>query len=187
MSNRKALLALSATILIAASASAQVFVIGGGLGGDCYNETKNATTSFKRAEKICTRALTEDPMTRANRAATFANRGILRMRHGEYDSSLQDFANAIEMQPELGAAYLNQGAAYIYKRNFPAAITALDQAIALNSDQIHAAYYNRAIAREQSGDVPGAYDDFKTASELMPDWPQVVAQLERFIVGEPVG
>lgn len=183
MSIRKALLAASAGFIFSAAAHAQVFVIGGGLGGECYEQTTR-TVNFNRADEICTRALKDEPMTRANRAATYANRGILRMRNGDYDSALSDYAQAIETQSDIGAIYLNQGAAFIYKRDFASAIESLDKAIALNSDQLYAAYYNRAIAREQSDDVPGAYYDFKQALELKPDWPAVEAQLERFIVEE---
>ncbi|MEM6651975.1 MAG: tetratricopeptide repeat protein [Pseudomonadota bacterium] len=178
----KLMLAAAATALIAETASAQVFVIGNGLGGECYTKTKNKSSNFRETEQICTRALREQTMTRSNRAATLVNRGVLRMRAGRYDSALEDYAEATRLQPELGAAYLNQGAALIYQRNFQSAIDPLSRAIELNSLDLFAAYYNRAIARENSGDVEGAYFDFKKSLELKPDWDLAGRQLARFTV-----
>lgn len=174
--------AFSASIACIGTASAQVFVIGNGLGAECYQSTRNASASFTRSEETCTRALREETMTRDNRAATYVNRGVLRMRNGQYDSALSDYSNALSLRPELGAAYLNQGAAFIYKKEFNSAIAPLNRAIDLNSEDLFAAYYNRAIARENTGDVPGAYSDFQKALELKPDWPLAQRQLERFVV-----
>lgn len=182
MTVRKSFIALAAGIIVAQAAAAQVFVIGGGLGGDCYQQTQLKYGSFSEADKTCTLALRSEPMTRANRAATYVNRGVLRMRNGKYDSAIADYAKAIDIRPELGAAYLNEGAARIYKKDFASALAPLDRAIELESEDIFAAYYNRAIARENTGDVPGAYDDFRKALELKPGWELAELQLSRFSV-----
>jgi len=176
-----ALLAI-ASVAVFSSASAQVFVIGNGLGAECYESTKQSSVSYNRANDTCTRALREETMTRENRAATYVNRGVLHMRNGKHAEALSDYNDAIELRPDLGAAYLNQGASYIYQRNFMSAIAPLDRAIQLNSADLFAAYYNRGIARENTGDVPGAYSDFKKALELKPEWDLAMRQLERFVV-----
>nr|WP_070959455.1 tetratricopeptide repeat protein [Hyphomonas sp. Mor2] len=178
----KLMIAAAATALVAEAASAQVFVIGKGLGGECYQKTKNNYTNFRAADEICTRALREQVMNRQNRAATYVNRGVLRMREGQYDDALADYAKAIDLTPELGAAYLNRGAAHIYQRDFDLALAALDRAIELDSPDLFAAHYNRGIARENTGDVPGAYDDFVTALALKPGWSLAERQLARFTV-----
>lgn len=182
----KLMIAAAATALVAETASAQVFVIGNGLGGECFQKTKNNHNNFRATEEICTRALREQAMTRKNRAATYVNRGVLRMREGQYDKALADYAEAVNLQPELGAAYLNEGAAHIYRRDFASALAPLDQAIALESHDLFAAYYNRAIARENTGDVNGAYEDFQTSLELKPGWELAERQLSRFSF-EPAG
>lgn len=178
----KLMIAAAATALIAETASAQVFVIGQGLGGECYQKTKSGFSNFRATEEICTRALREQAMTRKNRAATYVNRGVLRMREGKYDKALADYSEATELMPELGAAYLNEGAAHIYLKDFDAAIAPLDRAIQLESADLFAAHYNRAIARENTGDVAGAYDDFQKSLELKPGWELAERQLTRFSV-----
>lgn len=178
----KLMIAAAATALIAETASAQVFVIGQGLGGECYQKTKSGFSNFRATEEICTRALREQAMTRKNRAATYVNRGVLRMREGQYDEALEDYSEATSLMPELGAAYLNEGAAHIYLKDFDAAIAPLDRAIQLESADLFAAHYNRAIARENTGDVAGAYSDFQKSLELKPGWELAERQLTRFSV-----
>lgn len=168
--------------LMTASASAQVFVLGNGLGGDCFQKTKNSYHSFRSAEETCTRALREETMTRSNRAATYVNRGVLRMRNGMYTEAVADYQKALDLNDDLGAAYLNRGAALIYQKQFADALPDLNRAIELESEDLFAAYYNRAIAKENSGDVPGAYWDFKKSLELKPDWQLAEKQLSRFSV-----
>jgi tetratricopeptide (TPR) repeat protein len=104
------------------------------------------------------------------------------MREGKYEQALADYADAVELVPELGAAYLNEGAAHIYRKDFQLAIAPLDRAIDLESPDLFAAYYNRAIARENTGDVAGAYDDFQKSLELKPGWELAERQLTRFSV-----
>lgn len=178
---RSALIGFAA-LSMTATAAAQVFVVGGGLARECYESAQSGTTNFRTAEQTCSRALREETMTRENRAATNVNRGVMRMRDGDYDRALADYSNATELLPELGAAYLNEGAAHIYRKDWSTALTALNKAIELQTDDIFAAYYNRAIARENTGDVPGAYFDFQKALELKPGWELAERQLGRFEV-----
>jgi len=180
----KLMIAAAATVLAAETATAPVFVIGNGLGGECYQKTKNSYTRYRDAEAVCTRALREQALTRANRAATFVNRGVLRMREGKYDAALEDYAEATELQPNLGPAYLNEGAAHIYRKDFESALAPLNRAIELESIDLFAAYYNRAIARENTGDVAGAFYDFQKSLELKPNWELAQQQLTRFEVGQ---
>ena len=181
---RKALLATLALSIPAASALPQAMVIGGGYARDCYEAVKAGEDNFRKVDRICTHALTQETMPRENRAAPYINRGIARMRADRLDDSLEDYQSALDLGPQLGAAYLNRGAALIFKKDYEAALQALNTAIELNTEEMHAAYYNRAIAREQTGDVTGAYYDFQRAKEIKPDWARVDRQLARFTVTE---
>ena len=182
---KKAFLAGLACFAIAGgTASAQAIIIGGGMAKDCFLQVQAQSTRFADVEATCTTALESEVMTRANRAATFVNRGIIRMRAGDYDGSLSDYDRAIGLDEELGAAYLNRGAALILSGDHAAARESLDMAIELGTNDLHAAHYNRAIAKEHTGDVPGAYYDFKQAAELAPEWDLPQRQLERFTVSQ---
>ncbi|MEM7493171.1 MAG: tetratricopeptide repeat protein, partial [Pseudomonadota bacterium] len=74
-------------VALSLPATAQVFVIGNGLGSECYQKAASKSSNFLDAETTCTRALREETMTRDNRAKTYTNRGVLRMRDGRYDQA----------------------------------------------------------------------------------------------------
>ncbi|MEM6535752.1 MAG: tetratricopeptide repeat protein [Pseudomonadota bacterium] len=180
---KKYIFASLAACLMAPAAIAQVFVVGGGQGAECYKAAKVDHLSPHQAERVCSNALRESTITRGNKAATHVNRGILRMRSAKYEEALDDYTRATKLVPDLGEAFVNRGAALIYLGDYQNAIPALTRAIDLDSSQLFAAYYNRGIARENSGDISGAYEDFKKADELRPDWDLVKMQLSRFRVG----
>lgn len=166
----------------ASAAQAQVTVIGGGLARDCYEAVKYGLMKNAAAEEVCTRALEHEAMNVSNKAATYTNRGVARMRQGNFDSALTDYAASKRMSPESGPTWLNEGAAYILKKDYNSALVSLNRAIELESNDLYAAYYNRALARERTGDVEGAYYDLVKSKELNPDFPQTDEQLARFTV-----
>lgn len=163
-------------------AAAQVTVIGGGLAKDCYQAAKYGLLSSASAEDTCSRALEHEALNPSNRAATYTNRGVLRMRQGKLDAALADYAASKRISPDSGPTWLNEGAAYILRQDYDSAIVSLDRAIELNSSDLYAAYYNRALARERTGDIQGAYFDLVKSKELNPDYPETDVQLERFTV-----
>lgn len=160
--------------------SAQVTVIGGGLARDCYEAAKFNIGRAADAEVICTRALEVEALNLTNKAATHTNRGVLRMRQGKLDAALSDYAASKRINAENGATWLNEGAAYIMKQDYTSALASLDRAIEYDSPDLFAAYYNRAIAREQTGDISGAYHDLVRSKELNPDFARTDEQLARF-------
>jgi len=179
---RLAILAASLIAMAAPAASAQVSVIGGGLARDCYEAALLGRVSEREGERICTKAIEAEVMKLENRAATYTNRGVLRMRAGDYDGALDDYGVAKKLRTDLGAIWLNEGAAHIFRKDFASALVSLDKAIELESQDLYAAYYNRAIAKENLGDLPGAYQDFQKAAELNPEFERAQWQLSRFTV-----
>jgi tetratricopeptide (TPR) repeat protein len=169
-------------LALAPAAAAQVTVIGGGLAKDCYEAAKFGLLREADAETLCSRALEQEALNISNRAATFTNRGVLRMRQGKLDAALSDYASSKRISPNSGPTWLNEGAAYILKQDYNAALVSLDRAIELESLDLYAAYYNRALARERTGDVEGAYFDFVKSKELNPDYLPTDDQLARFTV-----
>ncbi|MEO0982179.1 MAG: tetratricopeptide repeat protein [Pseudomonadota bacterium] len=172
--------AAAAAALISTGATAQVQVIGSGFAKECYEAAETSRSASTKAIDTCSRALRYDTLDQQSRAGTHVNRGVLRMRAGYYDDAIADFERALDMRPELGEAFLNRGAAHIYRKDYVSALPDLNQAIDLNSRNLFAAYYNRGIVRENLGDVSGAFDDFNKALELRPGWRLASNQLQRF-------
>lgn len=186
MRSALAFAAIVAALAVAAplESRAAAFVIGGGQAADCYREAESARVS-PLGLAVCTSALENEPLDRRDRAATFVNRGVIRLHRREGDAALADFTIAVKLAPDLAEAFINQGAAYVMVGDAARAEAALTQGLALKPSQAHEAFYNRAIAREYLGDVKGAYLDYLEAQRLAPDWDLPKAELARFTVSRP--
>ena len=173
---------VTAMLILPVTASAQVLIIGGGAGKDCYQAVKFNLFPSQADEKTCTEAIQSASLDRESRAATFINRGIVRMRRGDYVASLEDYAKAEQLTPNAGALFLNRGAALIGTGQYDNALASLQKALDLETQDTHAAHYNMGIAQELLGEVELAYKSYQTALELKPDWALASNALERFTV-----
>jgi tetratricopeptide (TPR) repeat protein len=173
--------ALTATLALSNVASAAVTVIGGGLAEGCSNAAITGK-SDRKFEQLCTRALDEEALTSRDRAGTYVNRGVLKLRRADYDAAILDFNQAVRIKPEMGEGYVNRGAASIGLHRYPDSLADLNKGIELGVDEPAKAYYNRAMAYEGLDDAKAAYFDYQKAVELSPDWTAPKEQLVRFKV-----
>jgi tetratricopeptide (TPR) repeat protein len=171
----------AATLAWAAASSAAVTVIGGGMAKQCSLAALTGE-SDARFETLCTQALDGELLSLRDRAGTYVNRGILKLRRKEFASAQFDFNRAIETKPDLGEAYVNRGAAAVGARRYADGLVDLNKAIELGVEEPEKAYYNRALAFEGLDDLKAAYFDYKKAVELKPDWDQPQRELARFTV-----
>lgn len=173
--------ALSLGLLAASQAHAAVTVLGAGLAQSCY-EAAEYGGNPRDGIVTCTTALDDIALTKSDRAATHINRGILRSRAGDHDGALADYNEGLTQVPALAEGYIDRGATYIVMKRYDDAVTDIDKGIALNAKRPHIAYYDRAIAYEALGNVRGAYEDYKKAVALQPDFTLASEQLSRFKV-----
>jgi tetratricopeptide (TPR) repeat protein len=167
---------------IAGPAQGAVTVIGGGLARDCYEAVEYAQVSTAEAIDICDLALEQEVLTRRNRAATYTNRGILFMREGRNDRALADYQRSLTLMPLLETK-VNLGAALYGLKRYNEALQALNEGIASDSANARATgFYNRALTYEKLGNVEAAYEDFRAALEVKPDFEAAQRQLTRFTV-----
>ena len=179
--------AAAALLLASAGAShAAVTVIGGGMAQACSQAAFSGESDY-RFEKVCTEALNEEFMGPRDRAGTLVNRGVLKLRRGEYSQASLDFDAAVKMEPKLGEAYVNRGAASIGQHHYAESLSDINKALALGIEEPAKAYYNRALAYEGLDDVKSAYFDYQKALEIQPDWSAPKEQLTRFTVSHRDG
>ena len=135
----------------------------------------------------CDRALKEEALGVRDRAATYVNRGILHMRARRIAVALADYDNAIKVKPDLAEAYVNKGIALVHAGGRDSeAVNAITQGLQLNPIRPEVAYYTRGVAHEMLGNARAAYDDYRQAAALKPEWAEPKAQLKRFsVVGKP--
>ena len=170
-----------AALLAATGAKASVTVIGGGLAEAC-SKAALAGKSDPNSERTCTTALETEMLSPRDRAGTFVNRGVLKLRRGSFESATKDFNVALQLRPTMGEAYVNRGAASIGEHRYADSLPDLNKAISLGVEEPAKAYYNRALAYEGMEDAKSAYFDYQKALEIQPEWDLPKQQLTRFTV-----
>ncbi len=178
-------ISISALAFFAAAAPSwgAITVFGGGLGQECYMAVDQERVPLANMLEICDLALETENLNKRDRAATHVNRGIVHMRAGRHERSLQDFERSLALKPDLVEANVNVGAALYNLKRYPEALAALSEGVKTDNIKARAVgHYNIALILERNGDLQGAYDSFKTALDLKPDFDAASRQLARFIV-----
>ena len=179
--------AVAALAPLSASAQGAVTVVGGGLAQACYEAVEYGEGPIAKALELCTRALELESMKRRDRAATYTNRGILFMRQGNNTRAMWDYQRGLDLMPALQETKVNLGAALYNLQRYPEAMTALNEGIGTSDIEAKAvAHYNRGLTHEKLGDIQSAYEDFREALILKPDFDLAATQMQRFTV-VPVG
>lgn len=176
-----ALAAGGALLAFAGASQGAVTVLGGGLARQCSIAALNGE-SDPRFIDLCTVALDTEALSLRDRAGTFVNRGVLKLRRKDFGQAKADFNRAIQTKPDMGEAYVNRGAAWIGARQYAEGLADINKALELGVDEPEKAYYNRALAFEGLEDLKAAYLDYQKAVELKPDWAEPRKELARFTV-----
>lgn len=176
------LLITSAAALVAGSAHAgAVTVLGGGMARLCSMAALGGDSDLK-AEEMCTMALEMELLSTRDRAGTYVNRGVLKLRRKAYGQAEWDFNRAVETKPDMGEAYVNRGAAYVGSKRYSEGLADINKALAMGVDEPEKAYFNRALAYEGLDNLKAAYFDFLKAQELAPAWQEPAKELARYTV-----
>lgn len=163
-------------------AHAAISTIGGGFGRACY-EAAELRRDPRASLEVCDRALSEEMLSRRDRAATLVNRGIIRMRARDLKAALADYEEALRNDPGVAEAHINRGIALLHIGNRDReAVEALTQGLAMNPARPEVALYSRAVAYEMLGDVRQAFNDYSAAAAANPNWDEPAEQLRRFSV-----
>jgi tetratricopeptide (TPR) repeat protein len=165
----------------AAGAHAPVTVLGGGMARQCSVAALTGLSDAK-SEDMCTMALETEFLSLRDKAGTYVNRGVLKLRRKEFASAMWDFNRAIETKPDLGEAYVNRGAAHVGARRYAEGLADINKALEMGVEEPEKAYFNRALAYEGLDNLRAAYFDFQKAQELAPDWDQPKRELARYTV-----
>lgn len=172
-----------AAVLLATAgpARAAVTVIGGGLAEAC-SKAALAGGSEPNDQQLCTDALQQELLSPRDRAGTYVNRGVMKLRRKAFGPAMADFDLAAQTKPDLGEIYVNRGAALIGSRRYGEGLLDLNHGLQLGVEEPAKAYYNRALAHEGLDDMKAAYFDYLKAVELDPDWDLPKRELLRFHV-----
>jgi tetratricopeptide (TPR) repeat protein len=178
-----AALTIVLSALAAVQAQAAVTVFGDAAASQC-SQAAIAGKSDPTSEYSCTTALNEDSLTAFDRAGTFVNRGVMKLRRAEFESSHADFDAALALAPSMGEAWVNRGAMWVGEKNYKAGLADLNKGLTLGVKEQEKAYFNRALAYEGLDDEKSAYFDYQHALQLKPDWILPQKELLRFHVSQ---
>jgi tetratricopeptide (TPR) repeat protein len=118
----------------------------------------------------------------ARLAAAYTNRAILHLMRAEYQDSVADSDSALKIDNQLSEALVNRGVAMLLQHRPNDAAADFTRALSLAPSNEARVYFNRAMAREDSGDLRGAYADYSQAARLEPKWDRPKQELSRFTV-----
>lgn len=102
-------------------------------------------------------------------ATAFNNRGLAHDRKGEYDLAVQDYDQAVRLDPNSSDAFYNRGNTYRNKGEYDRSIGDFDQAIALNSNLLFA-FISRGNSYDDKGEYDRALQNFDQAIRLNPNY-----------------
>jgi tetratricopeptide (TPR) repeat protein len=178
-----AAMALASLGLVALSlpAHAAVLVYGRGPSMACYEAAeygKDAQTGIE----LCNQAINDPDISPRDIAATMINRSILRTHSGDYDGAVADCTHGLSIDADLAEGYVDRGVAEIMQKNWPVALADINRGIDMNTDRLEFAYYDRGIVEESTGNIRAAYEDYKKAVALRPDFDLAAHALTHFKV-----
>jgi tetratricopeptide (TPR) repeat protein len=119
---------------------------------------------------------------RSHLAVALTNRSVIHLMRKEYDATIADTTVALGWDNKLPEALVNRGVAQMLAGRPKEAVIDLTAGLNLGPANLERVYFNRAMAREDSGDLVGAYLDYRKASELAPSWDRPKQELARFTV-----
>ncbi|TWS94705.1 tetratricopeptide repeat protein [Reyranella sp. CPCC 100927] len=105
----------------------------------------------------------------ARQVQAHIERGADHARKGAYDRAIDEYTQAIRLQPASALAFYNRGDAYSSMGDYDRAIQDFTQALTLQSD-FAMAFNGRGVAYDGKGDTDQAIRDYDQAIKLKPDY-----------------
>ena len=113
-------------------------------------------------------------------AHLLSNQGVALSRQGKPRAALRRYRKALDLAPDLVAAWYNQGIDLMKQGHLKKALASFDRAIAIYPAD-GPARNNRGLVRAQLGDIEGARADFERALQLEPGMREAEENLKRLL------
>ena len=163
------------SMLAPAAAQMSVTTIGATDAVGCF---QNAADEFTSETDPCDRALKDPGTTRADRKKTLVNRGVIHNRNGNLSAALNDFNNALQIDGDLGEAYLNRGNSHFLSGRYDDAMSDYRRALDLDVSKPWAAWYNIGLVYQAQKNADKAREAYENALSANPNFTQARQKLE---------
>src|SRR5262245_30487861 len=120
-----AVAAFGFAVCMSSNAGAAITVLGPGPAQDCFHYAEDGGNP-QEGIAACTFAL-DTALTLTDRAATYVNRGVIRLSIHQNDAALADINSGIAIAPTLGDAYVDRGATAIALGRYDDALADLNK------------------------------------------------------------
>lgn len=142
-----------------------------GIGSVYLNQNKNAAARemFER----CVKLEASYPETLPD---AWNNLGVLATRENRFDESVEDFQQALRLNPNHLLSLTNLGNAYRAQKRWSDARAILEKAVAISPDDAEA-NYSLAMALAQTDETAKAEEHLKRALKARPDYPEALNNL----------
>ncbi len=128
----------------------------------------------------CTAAIQSGQLSDKALAEAYNNRGIAYSNLGDHARAIQEFDQALRLDPSLSFAFSNRGIAYSELGKYRRAFEDYDQALRLDPTLVHTRN-NRGNAYASIGDYARAIADYDEALRLDPDLERDDFRLDRIL------
>lgn len=179
-----AILLLAAAPAFAASSWPSVSLLASGAADTCAAASAAAQENGRASDADlanCSRAV-KLAIHDGARAEALNNRSVLYYARANYDAALADNTAALKLNDRMAEGIVNRGSIFLMQHRAQAASVNFSRALEFNPAHPEKVYFNRALAREDVGDMAGAYADFAQASRLDPQWEQPKREMGRFTI-----
>ena len=140
--------------------------------GSAYLQQQEAS----RARECFQQALQLDAGYPGTVPNTWNNLGILAARSGDVTAAIEDFQQALKIDPDHSIALQNLGNAYRQKKQWPEAEGAFQHALALNPEDAES-NYGLGLVYAQQNDTGRAYSYLQKALAARPVYPEALNNL----------
>jgi tetratricopeptide (TPR) repeat protein len=126
-----------------------------------------SSTVYSEPQTSASSAVYSEPQTSAQ---DFLKRGNNRIDKKDFKGAIEDYNQALKLNPEYPDAYYGRGATKSYLGDYKAAIADYNQALKLKPEYPDA-YLERGKAKHWLKDYKGAIADYNQALQLKPEYP----------------
>jgi len=167
--------ALAVMLIPAQGFSQAMMVFGGGeKAQECYMNAEIAARNLPGLSmnllEPCDYTLEYTNLDLRDRAATFANRGIVHAALKDYEAAMSDYDTAIAIRPSAPEFYLNRGNSFFMIRDYESALDDYEVSLELGIKQLHFLHYNMGMVLERMGNDKAAENQCLQALEFDSSW-----------------
>ena len=175
-----ALICASALVPVAAHAASMTVIGNNPAARECFLAADSDRVR-PDAQALCTRALDSGSLRYRDQVATLVNRGVIRFRASQFDGAVADFDAVLARDANQPDALINKGITMLASGgDIDSAVRLLDRGLQGNPQRPWVGYYGRAVANELAGRDTQAYNDYRQAKLLRPEWKLASDALARF-------